>query len=153
MKIPADALQRRGYRLPTEAEWEYACRSGAITSRYYGHSIDLLRRYAWYAGNSQNQAWPCGLTLPNDLGLFDMLGNAEEWCHDRYEPYYRRRDRAVGGIESSSEETIDDTSRPLRGGPFAHRAAYIRSAYRYWDVTTNQNHNFHFGFRVARTYP
>jgi formylglycine-generating enzyme required for sulfatase activity len=153
MKIPADVFQRRGYRLPTESEWEYACRGGAITSRYYGQSIDLLGQYAWYGRNSQNQAWPCGLTMPNDLGLFDMLGNAEEWCHDRHEPYYRRRDRATGRLESTREDIVDDSSRPLRGGPFAHRAAFIRSAYRFSDVPTNQHYNLHFGLRLARTYP
>ena len=83
MTIPADVLQRTGYRLPTEAEWEYACRSGTITSRYYGLSTDLLGKYAWYQANSQEHAWPCGSLLPNDLGLFDMLGNVFEWCQDR----------------------------------------------------------------------
>ena len=82
MTIPADVLQRTGYRLPTEAEWEYACRAGAVTSRYYGHSIDLLGAYAWYQANSKEHAWPCGSLLPNDLGLFDMLGNVYEWCQD-----------------------------------------------------------------------
>ena len=84
MTIPADVLQRTGYRLPTEAEWEYACRAGAITSRYYGVSTDLLGKYAWYQANSQEHAWPCGSLLPNDLGLFDMLGNVFEWVQDRY---------------------------------------------------------------------
>ena len=85
MTIPADVLQRTGYRLPTEAEWEYACRAGAVTSRYYGHSIDLLDAYAWYQANSKDHAWPCGSLFPNDLGLFDMLGNVYEWCQDSIE--------------------------------------------------------------------
>ena len=82
MTIPADVLERTGYRLPTEAEWEYACRSGTVTSRYYGHSIDLLDAYARYQANSKEHAWPCGSLLPNDLGLFDMLGNVFEWVQD-----------------------------------------------------------------------
>src|SRR5208337_3479641 len=88
MKIRADALQRTGYRLPTEAEWEYGCRAGAMTSRYYGLSEKLLGQYAWYMDNTfGDQAHPCGTKLPNDLGLFDMLGNVYEWCNGRYEDY------------------------------------------------------------------
>ncbi len=83
MSIPADVLLRTGYRLPTEAEWEYACRAGTVTSRYYGHSIGPLALYARYSANSREHAWACGGLLPNDLGLFDMLGNEFEWVHDR----------------------------------------------------------------------
>ena len=85
MKTVPDFLDRSGYRLPTEAEWEYACRSGAVTSRYYGGSVELLGQYAWYNQNSKDRAWPCGLVKPNDLGLFDMLGNVYEWCQEQYE--------------------------------------------------------------------
>ena len=74
MRIKADALNLSGYRLPTEAEWEYACRAGVATSRYYGSSIDLLERYAQY-NKPQQSRLPCGSLLPNDLGLSDMLGN------------------------------------------------------------------------------
>ena len=82
MSIPVDVLQLTGYRLPTEAEWEYTCRAGAVTSRYYGNSIDLLDAYARYQANSKDHAWRCGSLFPNDLGLFDMLGNMYEWCQD-----------------------------------------------------------------------
>jgi len=89
MTIPANVLERTGYRLPTEAEWECACRAGAITSRYHGLSLGLLGFYARYQAISQERAGPGGSLLPNDLGLFDMLGNAYEWCQDpdgRYQP-------------------------------------------------------------------
>src|SRR5262249_44165204 len=82
MKIPADFSQRTGYRLPSGAEWEYASRAGAVTSRHYGLSVDLLEQYARYQANSHHRAWPCGTLMPNDLGLFDTLGNAYEWCQE-----------------------------------------------------------------------
>ena len=87
MKHAADYLQRRGYRLPTEAEWEYACRSGAQTSRYYGTSDHLLAKYAWFLDNSDFRAGPVGMKKPNDFGLFDMLGDAWEWCDGVFELY------------------------------------------------------------------
>ena len=87
MRIKADALKQSGYRLPTEAEWEYACRAGALTSRYYGLSTKLLEKYARYQSNSQDHPWPGASVLPNDMGLFDMLGNVYEWCQEHYEKY------------------------------------------------------------------
>src|SRR4051812_148962 len=79
MTIPADVLRRTGYRLPTEAEWEYTTRGGATPSRYYGNSPDLLGNYATYNKNSGERLRDGGSLLPGDLGGFDMLGNAFEW--------------------------------------------------------------------------
>jgi formylglycine-generating enzyme required for sulfatase activity len=145
MAIPADMLKRTGYRLPTDAEWEYACRAGSLTSRYYGFSLDLLGTYAWYAANSQDRARRYGLTKPNDLGLFDMLGNAYEWCQNRQE-----------GNEHSPNESIDveiidmAIHRLLRGGTFNYRPASVRSALRDWYAPADRSANF--GFRPSRTY-
>ena len=84
MSIPADVLERTGYRLPTEAEWEYACRAGAGTSRYYGHSPDLLKVYASVPKPTARITPGRAASLfPNDLGLFDMLGNMDEWCQEQ----------------------------------------------------------------------
>jgi formylglycine-generating enzyme required for sulfatase activity/tetratricopeptide (TPR) repeat protein len=145
MRIPADALKHTGYRLPTGAEWEYACRAGAVTSRYYGLTLGLLGKYAWYQANSQEHAWPCGRLLPNELGLFDLLGNVYEWCQDR-----QGSDRA-GSVGSSNAEILDmNIPRLLRGGTFALPPAYGRAADRFWFAPSSRGVSY--GFRLARTY-
>jgi formylglycine-generating enzyme required for sulfatase activity len=147
MKIPADALSRTGYRLPTEAEWEYACRSGALTSRYFGINVELLAHYAWSLATSEAHAWPCGGLLPNDLGLFDFLGNVYEWCHDPSHSY--RPDQ--GGIVSDDvpAQHSEGNDGLLRGMSFVEPPSHIRSAGRGHNALSNGNPNF--GFRIART--
>ena len=146
MSIPADVLQRTGYRLPIEAEWEFACRAGTVTSRYYGHSIDLLDAYARYQANSKEHAWSGGSLLPNELGLFDMLGNVYEWVQDRVE----RPDQSHTDIDI--KDTVDAHSpRFLRGGTFNYPPAFVRSAYRNWNQPSyRDDYN---GFRPSRTFP
>ena len=150
MVLPVDYLKRTGYRLPTEAEWEYACRSGTVTSRFYGNSDLLLDRYGWYVENSRDQAWPVGLLRPNGLGLFDVYGNVWEWCVDYYSKLPTNTIEApymdVPKLEESSRGYI------LRGGSLTNRASVIRSALRDHEMPHNdRNHNI--GFRVARTMP
>src|ERR1017187_2013883 len=150
MSIPADALDRTGYRLPTEAEWEYACRAGAVTSRYYGHSIDLLESYARYQANSKEHAWTCGSLFSNDLGLFDMLGNMFEWCQDSPNASKPGKKGAYNDIISISESINEKNPRLLRGGSFLNQPSYVRSANRYRDAPAFRKTNN--GFRLARTY-
>jgi len=151
MRLPEDCLERTGYRLPTEAEWEYACRAGASTSRCYGQSDELLGRYGWYLDISNDRTWPVGTLKPNDFGLFDMYGNALEWCQDSYRGY------PVGSKSTLSEEIVerdavtDRTSRVLRGGSFDSNARGLRSANRDSDFPDDRSGNV--GFRAARTYP
>jgi formylglycine-generating enzyme required for sulfatase activity len=151
MKPKANYLERNGYRLPTEAEWEYACRAQGITSRYYGETEELLREYAWYATNSRNR-WmlPVGSLKPNDLGLFDMLGNALEWCQDPVSLYPVEKDgKAIEDVEFKG--VVKGTPpRVLRGGSFLYLAVNVRSAYRSWSAPANLSLSL--GFRPARTF-
>jgi formylglycine-generating enzyme required for sulfatase activity len=148
MTIPANVLERKGYRLPTEVEWEYACRAGAVTSRYYGVSLALLENYAWYRAIDQERAHPCGGLLPNDLGLFDMLGNVYEWCQDRNDPI--RPDKAGIYVDSSKGgATSEKVNRILRGGAYYVGAKAARSADREADSPSLVNTLY--GFRLART--
>ncbi len=151
MSIPADVLERRGYRLPTEAEWEYACRAGAVTSRYYGHSLALLDAYARYRANSKEHAWMCGGLLPNDLGLFDMLGNEHEWCQDNTHASQERKKGIYSDTIYNLESVIEKNPRLLRGGSFGGRPAGLRSAFH--DGNAPSVRFTSYGFRLARTYP
>ncbi len=148
MSIPANVLDRRGYRLATEAEWEYACRAGAVTSRYYGSSIALLDAYAWYQANSKEHAWGCGSLLPNDLGLFDMLGNDFEWVQDA--EMWRRQGKFVDEIKISTF-IKEKNPRLLRGGSFGIQPAVVRSSVRNRNAPSVRNDVY--GFRPSRTYP
>jgi formylglycine-generating enzyme required for sulfatase activity len=152
MTIKPDALSLGSYRLPTEAEWEYACRAGAGTRRYHGVSVELLGRYAWYNPTSQDHAWTCGSLLPNELGLFDMLGNVHEWCQDvglGYRPGIRGQ---MTEPETIMNAFVDDTKpRLLRGGAFSLQPAFVRTAVRDWGAPSYRDFTS-FGFRPARTY-
>jgi|GEM_PF-151894 len=150
MSIPADVLERTGYRLPTEAEWEFACRAGAVTSRYYGHSIDLLDAYARYQANSKEHAWTCGSLFSNDLGLFDMLGNVFEWCQDSWNASKPVKNGLCNDLIIISESIVEKDARLLRGGAFGGRPAFVRSANRI-RFRPGAPAPF-FGFRPSRTY-
>jgi formylglycine-generating enzyme required for sulfatase activity len=143
-------LSLTGYRLPTEAEMEQAARAGALTSRYFGESEELLPSYAWYIKNSRDRTWPVGSLKPNDFGLFDALGNVFTWCQERSLDYPQ-------GQERKASEDIEDilsintqNNRVLRGGSFSLRASNVRSSGRNFDVPANRNYIS--GFRPARTY-
>jgi formylglycine-generating enzyme required for sulfatase activity len=138
-----------GYRLPSEHEWEYACRAGVRASRPHGASEALLVKYAWFVVNSEKHPHPVGLKQPNDLGLFDILGNAFEWTEDRYSPdrdaARPRPDRAGAKIEAPEPEI----EVVLRGGSFNGPATSLRSAYRERSAPSAPLGTY--GFRYART--
>jgi formylglycine-generating enzyme required for sulfatase activity len=151
LRLPADHLKLTGYRLPTEAEWEYACRAGAKTSRYYGAALSLLPRYAWYADNARNQTWPVGQKKPNDLGLFDMHGNVWTWCQESQWNYPPGSADKPARDDEDPRMFTDHQIRVVRGGAFNGPAMFARAAYRQDYRPSDRNSTV--GVRVARTLP
>jgi formylglycine-generating enzyme required for sulfatase activity len=131
------------YRLPTEAEWEYAARSGGKQEEYAGtNSKSDLDEYAWYKSNSDDRRHPVGQKRPNGLGLYDMSGNVWEWVQDWYGNY------PVGHVTDPVGPSSGQY-RVIRGGTWDERAKYCASAYRYNNTPESKHYNL--GFRLART--
>jgi formylglycine-generating enzyme required for sulfatase activity len=135
------------YRLPTEAEWEYACRAGTTTAYSFGNDVAQLGEYAWYDANSKNTTHPVGELKPNAWGLYDMHGNVCEWCQDWYGPYGSLKvERDLAGLALGEERV-----RVLRGESFNDKPKYVRAAYR--DNGLPGDRILFIGFRLARTCP
>jgi formylglycine-generating enzyme required for sulfatase activity len=136
------------YRLPTEAQWEYACRAGTTTAYSFGNGASEMGRYAWNRKNAKNTgekyAHRVGLKLPNPWGLYDMHGNVREWCQDWYAGYGSER------VVSDPLGPALGNGRVLRGGSFATLPSLVRSAARY-DLLPSFRLNV-IGFRPSRTY-
>ena len=135
-----NAVRRAGYRLPTETEWEFACRAGTDSKRYCGDALQWLSKYAWhYDSWSQRTNIPraarVGQFKPNRFGLFDMLGNAQEWCHD---------------VAGAVLETTTTGVHVARGGSYALAHLHIRATYR---KPLREPQRADVGFRVVRTVP
>ncbi len=150
MKLATDYLKRSGYRLPTEAEMEYATRAGAVTSRYFGETEDLLGNYAWYQKNAQSRTWPVGGKKPNDLGFFDVQGNVFTWCQETFKGYpLAKAGETIEDLEDNFIISIEE-GRVLRGGAFDLNAVIVRSARRGHNVPGDCYDNL--GFRPARSF-
>jgi formylglycine-generating enzyme required for sulfatase activity/tRNA A-37 threonylcarbamoyl transferase component Bud32 len=129
------------YRLPSEAEWEFACRAGTTTKYYWGDNVN--GDYGWYADNSKGETHEVGRKQPNDWGLYDMSGNVWEWCQDWYDAGYYSR--------SPSKDPVGPPSgnvRVLRGGSWGDDARHLRSSVRDW-VTPDDRNSLN-GFRIVR---
>ncbi|MBX7222623.1 MAG: formylglycine-generating enzyme family protein [Blastocatellia bacterium] len=127
------------YRLPSEAEWEYACRAGTM-----GDYAGQLGEMGWYAENSGNQMHPVGQKKPNGWGLYDMHGNVWEWCQDWWDAGYYAKSPPIDPTGPPG-----GSSRVIRGGGWYYRAVDCRSASRDWGTPAGRNHNL--GFRLVRT--
>lgn len=170
--IPEEKKSYRVYRLPTEVEWEYACRAGSATTFCYGDDENLLNDYAWFSENSLGSTHAVGQKKPNSWGLHDMHGNVLEWCGDSLEDpdpldhdvRNKKLENQViesDGVKNSTcegrRQQYDDREkqnrckRICRGGSYAFRAPRCSSFSRYWCNDDDLNHDI--GFRVAMISP
>jgi formylglycine-generating enzyme required for sulfatase activity len=131
-----------GYRLPTEAEWEYACRAGTTTAYSFGDDESMLAKHAWVGENSGECTHPVATRRSNAWGLFDMHGNVNEWCWDWYGEHPR-------GVVTDPQGPRSGSSRVFRGSSWGGCSQSCRAATRNYDVPGDRDSST--GFRVART--
>jgi formylglycine-generating enzyme required for sulfatase activity len=141
-ELPAEKKAGYVYRLPTEAEWEYACRAGTTTKYSFGDSDSELGDYAWYDRISDKRTHPVGQKKPNAWGLYDMHGNVWEWCQDWYGGY-------PSGSVTDPTGAASGSYRVYRGGSWYTLSGGCRSAIRY--RSTPDFRNSYLGFRVLRS--
>jgi formylglycine-generating enzyme required for sulfatase activity len=127
-----------GYRLPTEAEWEYACRAGTTTPYFSGSSVDGV---GWYGDNSESTTHSVGTKQDNGWGLYDMYGNVREWCWDWFGGYETAAQTDPMGASSGSD-------RVVRGGSWGNIGQSLRSAYRGYSMPSSLDNGL--GFRLLR---
>lgn len=134
------------YRLPTEAEWEYACRAGSEEKFCFGSDKSLLKEYAWYALNASGYTHNVGTKKPNTWGLYDMHGNIWEWCLDRYAEDYTHTP-----TDGSAYAVASDKGRVLRGGSFNANASKCSCSSRI--NLGSGGKNYFIGFRLLLEVP
>lgn len=138
-----------GYRLPTEAEWEYAARAGSTGKWSFGDDESKLGNYAWFSGNSSSQTHPVGQKKANRFGLFDMHGNVWEWCEDDWHPNYTGAP-TDGRAWKQADISARGSRRVYRGGSWHNYAVHCRSGDRGRGLPGHRND--YLGFRLSRTY-
>lgn len=143
-------LDKTGYRLPTESEWELACRAGTVTAYSFDGTANLAPQYASSKETSGNRLRAVGLLKPNAWGLFDMHDNIDEWCQTRYEDYPPAA-RAAGVLDDvlPVSGTMTEQMRVMRGGEFRNSHVETRSANR--KPVSSFKRDLGNGFRVTRT--
>ena len=139
-ELPAEKAAGRVYRLPTEAEWEYACRAGTTTKYSFGDDDSDLWKYGWHTEFAGRETHPVGGKQPNPWGLYDMHGNVGEWCQDRHGAYPSGSVTDPGGVGTGS-------LRVRRGGRWGFSDGSCRSAYRYGSNPSRRLDDY--GFRVC----
>ena len=133
-----------GYRLPTEAEWEYAARGGNKSHGYKYSGSNNIDKVAWYKDNSRGKTHEVSTKHPNELGIYDMSGNVWEWCNDLYySGYYYQSPR------NNPKKPNSSSRRVVRGGSWRNVPDYCRVSGRYYDYPANSGSSL--GFRIART--
>jgi len=132
------------YRLPTEAEWEYACRSGTETQYSFGDDVALLEQFGWYEKNSQNVLHPVGTRSANNFGLHDMHGSLYEWCQDLYHEKFFE----LAALSTDPKGPATGSQRVVRGGIWSFNAAACRSAFRHYENPWHPSKTN--GFRIVR---
>ena len=140
--MPAEKTAGHVYRLPTEAEWEYACRAGTATAYGFGDDRSGLGVYGWFGSNSGSKTHPVGEKKPNAWGLYDMHGNVWEWCQDWHGDY-------PSGSATDPTGATSGSLRVNRGGGWFYDARFCRSANRSW--FTPEGRSSYLGFRVLRS--
>jgi len=139
-----------GYRLPTEAEWEYACRAGGEGSYDFGQA-EKLRQYSWFADNADQKTHPVGQKKPNRWGLYDLYGNVSEWCEDVYRPDYYQQ--SPPSDPRGPANPGKDVRRVMRGGSWKSSADMCRASFRQGQRTGDTDACFftdYCGFRCVR---
>ncbi|MEB3338063.1 MAG: bifunctional serine/threonine-protein kinase/formylglycine-generating enzyme family protein [Leptolyngbyaceae bacterium] len=137
----------RTYRLPTEAEWEYACRAGSTECYCFGDNENYLGDYAWYTNNSDRKTHPVGQKQPNAWGLYDLHGNVWEWCDDDWHDSYGNKPEALKQNGSTPWSSNDKSWKLLRGGSWLSFPWHCRSAYRGRHALASRSSRI--GFRVV----
>jgi formylglycine-generating enzyme required for sulfatase activity len=135
-------------RMPSEAEWEYACRAGSTTAYSFGDKEDDLKDYAWFKGNAKGEDPPVGVKKPNAWGLYDTYGYTWEWCQDDYHANYENAPDDGSPWPGFPKSESVKSELVLRGGSWADTADRCRSSFRFSKLSTYKDDTI--GFRCVK---